>query len=110
MKVVFTGAATDIYGGQLKRADLIAACQIAGIDVMPRIEKGVDMLVASRHDTIKAKRAKALGIPVCSYEEFLTEHKIPVVHGDGEVNPFTDVNPQEMIPDFTADLPYGFKL
>lgn len=71
MRVVFTGPATGLVGERILREDLTEWANDAGHVVMAKIDKTVDLLVASRGDTVKAKTAEKLGVKVIPYYEFV---------------------------------------
>ena len=71
MNVVFTGPAIDIAGNFIVRADLALVCGSKGINVQPAVKPDTELLVASRSDTVKAKRAQGCGKKVMTYPEFL---------------------------------------
>jgi hypothetical protein len=71
-RVVFTGPATDKQGRPIVRKDLIQAASEAGLEVSNKIDAGVELLVASRTDTVKAKSAAASGIAVVDYAAFVS--------------------------------------
>lgn len=69
--VVFTGPAVDAQQKLILRADLIAQATALGWNVQKSVQGTTEMLVASRFDTVKAAKAKARGLIVVTYPEFL---------------------------------------
>ena len=105
LKVVFTGAAVDSYGRTVARDNLISACtEKGGIFVQTKVDANTNMLVASRVDTIKAKAAKAKGIPVVTYPQFISGflRGAPLKTG-GQLNPYTD-KANNMVPDMLVPV------
>ncbi len=97
MRVVFTGPAVGLDGKPILRDDLIKACAEAGHTVMNAVDKNVNVLVASRFDTVKAKNAAKLGIELQTYKHFLTDllielgHDIPAADkSKSKGNPYID--------------------
>jgi Fe-S oxidoreductase len=70
-KVVFTGPAYDAADNPILRADLKKVAQKAGYTVLDHFCCGTQLLVASRLDTVKARKAAEQNIEVISYPEFL---------------------------------------
>ena len=70
MNVVFTGTAVDEAGVHVLRDDLQKMAARQGYYMQKAVNAGTDLLVASRTDTVKAKRAKSLGVSVVTYPEF----------------------------------------
>ncbi len=112
--LVFTGAATDSTGEPITRADLENACRKAGITVRKEFPAGTPYaLVASRMDTVKAKKALAIGVTVLPYSELLATLKalnVPVTKTGTPADPWVDAKPSKMQvqpahPDDTAE--YG---
>lgn len=103
MKVVLTGPAVDGCGKSILRANLIEACQKAGVEVQPRVRADTTALVASRTDTVKAKTAQGRGIPVMTYPQFIATYLRGIEIKEGGVaNPYTDkVDLDLLVPDFT---------
>ena len=104
LNIVFTGPAVDNSGNSVVRANLIAACAKKGnINVQPAVRQGVNMLVASRTDTMKAKAAAARGLAVFTYPEFIAKFLAGVEIATGGIpNKFTDaVDHNLLAPDFT---------
>jgi hypothetical protein len=105
MNVVFTGPAFDNGGNTIVRDNLIAACMKKGnLDVQPRVKATTNMAIASRLDTVKAKRAAQRGLAVMSYPEFINKflRGVDVATG-GKPNHYTDKIEQDLlVPDFTS--------
>lgn len=104
--VVFTGPAVDSFGNAVVRASLVSACEKKSICVREAIGADTDLLVASRVDTTKAKKAAARGVIVIGYPEFISRFlsDVPVVtsgvfnfHTKGSSRLALDL----MVPDFT---------
>jgi len=72
MNVVFTGWAIDAKGEKITRDRLCKAAAEAGFWVENKITSCTHYLVASRTDTVKAQRAKDLGVTVLDYPHFIT--------------------------------------
>jgi hypothetical protein len=111
MGVVFTGPAVDNAGRSITRAALTSACAKAGgFEVQPSIRVSTHLLVASRKDTVKAKRAAERGLPVLTYPEFINHYlkEVPI-ESVGTFNPWTDkkVDQDLLVPDFTEGLSDG---
>lgn len=70
-RVVFTGPAEDAKGRLILRADLIASAVARGWTVQKSVQRTTELLVASRTDTVKARKAKQQGVIVVSYPDFL---------------------------------------
>ena len=79
MNVVLTGPAIDGAGHFIIRADLALICGSHGINVQPAVKPDTHILVASRSDTVKAKRAQGCGKKVMTYPEFLARFLPEVV-------------------------------
>ena len=110
LTVVFTGPAVDSFGRRITRQDLTAACiEKGGLAVQPAITPDTAVLVASRLDTQKARRAAANGIPVLTYPEFIAFHLRGVtIASSGVVNSYTDLGPMDpelLVPVFDDVLP-----
>lgn len=106
MQVVFTGPA-KINGQHVLRVDITDAASKAGCVIRGKIEPGVDVLVASRDDTVKAKNAAKLGVEVMTYDEFagiLGKLGVAIVCSGAEPDPYVDLD--HHVPDFTNDT-YG---
>lgn len=73
MNIVFTGGAT-YKGGRVIRDELIAAVTAQGHSVQSMVSTNTDILVASRDDTRKARKAQALGVKVLTYPGFIRHH------------------------------------
>lgn len=71
MNIVFTGTAYDRKGTQILRADLASHAEDLGYTVQRSVQKSTQMLVASRVDTVKARKAEQAGIEVIDYPTFL---------------------------------------
>ena len=78
LNIVFTGPGHDSQGNPILRADLIAAAQAAGYAVLSSMQHGANLLVSSRVDTVKARKAVERGIPIIGYAEFLAQLGTPV--------------------------------
>ena len=105
-KVVFTGPAVDSQGRSITRANLVKACEGTGtIIVQSSVRGDTDLLVASRTDTVKAKKAAASGLPVLTYPEFLATRLRGVeIDSGGPVDPYTDkLDPDLLVPVFLDD-------
>lgn len=105
MNIVLTGAASYPNGKTILRADLVAACKKADIKVQTAVEFTTNILVASRHDTVKAKNAKNLGVQVIDYAELidlLGEMGVKIESTGAQPDPYVDG-----VPDFTKDFDYG---
>lgn len=105
--VVFTGPAFDNHGRAVLRANLIAASEASGrFRVQSAVTAATQILVASRTDTVKAKKAAALGVEVMTYPEFIgrelagVDLKIGVT--PNAYSPYVDKG--LLIPDFTVGL------
>jgi D-hexose-6-phosphate mutarotase len=85
--VVLTGPAHDAMGQPILRADLIEAAQAAGHVVFASMQHGVELLVASRTDTVKALKAAQGGIPVVDYPTFLAGLAKPPTAGKSRYKP-----------------------
>src|SRR4051812_45268548 len=69
--VVFTGAGTHPRtGAQILRDHWYAMARHLGWNVQDKIDHNTTFLVASRFDTVKAKRARALGVEIMEYRDF----------------------------------------
>lgn len=110
VSVVFTGPAIDNAGRSITRQALENACMVVGnIGVQPAIRADTEVLVASRKDTVKARRAAERGLPVLTYPEFINHYLDGVeIEAGGQFNRFTDKIDQDMlVPDFTVGLAEG---
>lgn len=67
IEVVFTGPAATRDGRPIVRADLIAHVQTKGYRVANRVTPRTSLLVASRVDTVKVRKASAIGVMVLTY-------------------------------------------
>lgn len=108
--VVFTGPA-KFNGVSVVRADLTAAAVLAGYTIRDRIDSTVQLLVASRTDTVKAKKAEAMGIAVIDYQLFgvwLQQAGCPILKSGSRPDYYVDdtFDLDEHVPDFTKDK-YG---
>ncbi|MCL4743801.1 MAG: hypothetical protein KJZ83_00150 [Burkholderiaceae bacterium] len=103
MRIVFTGPAVDGYGRSILRANLIKACEQAGMEVHCGVRADTTVLVASRIDTAKAARATERGLTVMTYPQFIgTYLRGTEIAEGGEVNPYTSkVDLDLLVPDFT---------
>lgn len=108
--VVFTGPAVDNAGRSITRAALTNACmKVGAFEVHPAIRANTELLVASRKDTVKARRAEERGLPVLTYPEFINRYLKEVeIESVGTFNPYTDKVDQDLlVPDFTEGLAEG---
>lgn len=107
MNVVFTGPAVTGEGAMITRANLAKACMQKGnLTVQPSVRADTDVLVASRTDTLKAKKAQERGITVLTYPEFINHFLGQVeLAADGHFNPYTvawkHLDKDLLVPDFT---------
>jgi hypothetical protein len=104
LNIVFTGPAIDGNGNSVLRADLAAACQKkGGMAVQPAVRADTNVVVASRTDTVKAKRAEERGLAVLTYPQFIAHFLRGVsIESGGKANSFVDaVNKDLLVPDFT---------
>lgn len=70
MRVCFTGK--GMQDGKLVTRDVWERMAIGrGYSIAANPNQGFDLLVASRHDTSKAVNARARGVRVVSYDDFL---------------------------------------
>jgi NAD-dependent DNA ligase len=91
LNIVFTGPAHNAKGKLVLRADLIVAARKAGFVVQSAVGASTELLVASRTDTRKARAAKARGIKMTTYPEFLRRRlRKPVKPTGAKFNPWTD--------------------
>lgn len=107
-RVVFTGPAVDGSGNTVVRAALAAACAQKSIEVQASVRPNTDILVASRLDTLKAKRAASTGMKVIGYPEFINQYLCGVcVPVSGRANlhtTFANSLAQDLlVPDFTTN-------
>lgn len=101
IRVVFTGPAFDSAGHSILRFDLLTAC--TGIaNVQGSVQADTDYVVASRTDTVKAKKAAARGIKVLTYPEFIARFLSGVtIPTGGKPCKYTDkIDPDLLIPVF----------
>lgn len=99
--VCFTGPAFDALGQSVLRADLIKSAQELGFVIHPAVRPTTQMLIASRVDTVKAKKAKAQGVEVLSYPHFIMVYLHgSVAKSDGQPAPYVDME----LPDFAKGL------
>lgn len=112
LNVVFTGPGFDGNGQSIIRANLIAACQKTGHFVQPAVKASTDVLVASRKDTVKAKSAKARGLAVLTYPEFISKFLAEVeIMSAGKPDKWCDaVVESTAVPDFTVGLDPAYVL
>ena len=77
-RVCATGSAHDIDGKPITREDFHARCQAKGIIHVSTVTQHCDILVADSVNTqsVKGNRARDYGIPILSYEEFITEYEV----------------------------------
>ena len=105
MNIVLTGPAYDNAGHAILRENLIHACKVKNLRVQGSVGPSTNLLIASRTDTAKAKKAQAHGLAVLTYPQFIGQY----LHGvtiptDGVPNKYADiVNPDLLVPDFVAD-------
>ena len=74
MNIVFTGPGFDSAGKSIVRANLITACKASGHSIQGAVKADTDLLVASRADTVKAKRASGRAITVMTYPAFIAQY------------------------------------
>jgi len=74
MNIVLTGPAFNSAGQSIVRANLITACKASGHSIQGAIKADTDLLVASRADTVKAKRASGHAIKVMTYPTFIAQY------------------------------------
>ena len=104
LKVVFTGPAIDSNGCSILRHNLTTAAHSTGnLLVQASFSKDTDILVASRTDTQKAKKASERGILTRTYPQFLKQYLRGVLIETGGVpSKYTDLIDKDLIvPDFT---------
>ena len=77
-KICATGMARDTDGKPITREDFHARCQAKGIIHVSTVTQHCDILVAETVNTQSEKghRARAYGIPIMSYEEFITDYGV----------------------------------
>lgn len=94
MNVVFTGPAYDGHGNAILRADLVIAAQAKGHTVFPSIHRGAELVVASRIDTVKARKAVEWGVPVLDYPAFIAQlgPVMPAANSREKPDPFADTH------------------
>ena len=68
MQVVLTGRC-NANGRFTERSEVCRRAGNVGIIVQATVARGIDYLVASRADTVKARRAEAMGVHVIPYNE-----------------------------------------
>ena len=73
MIIVFTGPGIGLHGEPITRAELKAAAEARGHIIRQSVTLDTEMLVASRTDTVKARRAAERGIVVIDYKAFVAE-------------------------------------
>ena len=97
--VVFTGPAIDGAGNFIVRADLTLLCGSHGIDVQRAVRPDTHILVASRNDTVKAKRAAGRHKKVMTYPQFLSQF-LPGVERPRSSAPsrYLDMTPTPLTP------------
>ena len=101
IRVVFTGPAFDSAGHSILRNDLAAAC-LGIATVQSAVNADTDYLVASRKDTVKAKRAMERGLEVLTYPEFIARFLsgVTIVKGS-KPNKYTDkIDLDALVPVF----------
>jgi NAD-dependent DNA ligase len=90
IEIVFTGAAATKQGVGIVRADLIKHVETMGYVVAKRVSGTTKVLVASRADTVKAAKARELGVCVLTYGAFLDQFGGDVPRSGAKANPYTD--------------------
>ena len=73
MIIVFTGPGIGLHDEPITRAELKAAAEARGHTIRQSVTLDTEMLVASRTDTVKARRAAERGILVIDYKAFVAE-------------------------------------
>ncbi len=73
LTLCFTGPAVDHRGNSVLRADLKARAEDFGFVVKGSVTQAVQVLVASRIDTVKARKAKDRGMIVITYPDFIQQ-------------------------------------
>lgn len=68
--VVLTGTGYREDGVAILRADIIRQAETRDFHVQTSVQASTELLVASRTDTTKARKAQEKGIEVISYQEF----------------------------------------
>ena len=104
MKVVFTGPAINGNGHSVLRATLAYAClQKGNLRVQNSVQRDTDILVASRKDTVKAKKASDAGLAVFTYPEFIARFLkgIDTPTGGKPAKYVDAVSLDLLVPDFT---------
>lgn len=102
LNVVFTGPAVDSAGSLILRDNLIKACKRKMI-VEKSVTQQTNLLVASRTDTVKAKKAAARGVDVMGYPEFFARYLDGVcIETAGKASPWVDkmTDPELLVPVF----------
>lgn len=102
LNVVFTGPAVNGAGSLILRDNLIKACS-AKMVVQKSVTGETNLLVASRTDTVKAKKAAARGVDVMGYPEFLARYLDGVcIETAGKASPWVDkmTDPELLVPCF----------
>jgi NAD-dependent DNA ligase len=99
--VVFTGPASTRHGKPVLRADLKAFAEKHGYVVQGAVNARTMMLVASRADTVKARRAFDKGIEVVSFGQFIASLGGFVPESGGQFDPYADslVGPAKVVSD-----------
>jgi len=93
LKVVLTGPAHDDIGNPVLRAVLVKACQERGLIVQPHFCRDTDLLVASRVDTVKARKAALTGLPVLDYPTFIQTYQLSPGPSTGlPADPYVDTH------------------
>jgi hypothetical protein len=102
--VVFTGQAIDAQGNFVLRADLASAAKKAGWTVWDQMHYTTDLLVASRLDTVKAKKAISYGVAVKTYPDFIASlGEVPTAdQSQAKANAYTDPGAVAQIQQLTA--------
>jgi NAD-dependent DNA ligase len=88
--ICFTGPAHKSDGSPVLRADLKKAAERNGMRVRASFTMDCDMLVASRFDTTKARKAMERGKRVMDYGSFIEQFLDGYVPEEGEPDPWVD--------------------
>lgn len=92
LRVVLTGPAYDNNGVPVLRADLVVAMRELGMVPQSIVAPDTQLLVASRDDTTKARRAAERGIDVITYADFMAEFGIAVRRSGAVRNAYVDTH------------------
>lgn len=71
MRIVFTGQGSDHLGNRIDRATLTGWALDNGDSVQPHVDNWTNTLVASRTNTVKARKARELGVNVMTYPDWI---------------------------------------